>query len=351
MILLNRALFILFVFNVGCAGRSPESQVPDEIPPPANLPQFEQGVKALDQQNYQEAARIFDRLLVAKPATEHDLATTYNSGAAYEGLGNCTRASERYREVIRGSSGKFGRLEAASFYRLSLMYECLGQDVKAITALLDARKRGRELPFSTTQAEIPARLAAAYARVGNRKKALEYFAVASKGLKSIVSQENGKKQQDMLGQSLYLMGQLNPGQRRAEGDPTAYLLGLSMQQPHLLQAVELNHAIWSPKADADLNLAYDNIWKFKFTEPQKQYEFFVRAIQTAREFKRLRMPNENARATAIFNKVEGIEGRLSAEIAKVGATTKLTPEAEKREGLKRDGRIVDPKPKKPAPKK
>ncbi len=345
-----RGLILLISLSLfaGCAGTPNEQLIADETPPPPQLPVFEQGVRALEREQYADAARIFDRLLVAKPATEHDLVTTFNSASAYEGLGNCAKAVDRYREVARGSAGKFQRLESLAYFRLSLMYECLGQDVKAITALLDARKRGRELPFATRHAEIPARLAAAYARIGNRKKALEYFALANKGLKKIVTEETGKKQQDILGQSLFLMGQLNPGQRRAEGDPKAYLQGLSMQQPHLLQAVELRHATWSRKAATDLDVAYDNIWKFKFTNPEAQNDYYVQAIQVVRELKRLKMPNEDAEVAAIFAKADATESRLNIEISKVVEGNRLTPEAEKREGLRREGRLVSPKV--PAPK-
>lgn len=335
-------LFLTIALLGGCAGKPTGEPPAPEIVRPPSLPQFEQGTKALEKEQYGEAARIFDRLLVAKPAAEHDLVTTFNSGAAYEGLGNCTKASERYREVTRGSAGKFPRVESLAFFRLSLMYECLGQDVKAITALLDARKRGRDLPFSTRQAEIPARLAAGYARIGNRKKALEYFAQANAGLKKIVSTESGRQQADIFAQSVFLMGQLNPGQRRAEGDPIAFLQSLSMQQPHLLQAVESGHPIWSPKAAADLELAYDNIWKYKVADPAKQNEYLTQAMQVTRELKRIKMPNENAAAAAIFAKVDATESRLNLEIAKTGDTNKLTPEAEKREGLRREGRLVTP---------
>lgn len=352
--------FLVLLVSIGLAAcaskKKPDDGLPPEVEVRSDLPQFSEGVKALDQERYAEAARIFDQLLVAKPATEHDLVTTYNSAAAYEGLGHCGKAGERYREVTRSSAGKFRGIEAMAFYRLSLMYECLGQDVKAVTALLDARKRGRHLPTSVMQTEIPARLAAAYARLGNRKKALEFFALANKGLKRLVSEQSGKRQQNTLGQSLFLMGQLNPGQRRAEGDPVTFLQSLSMQQPYLLQAVEVGHPVWSAKAANDLDLAYDNIWKYQLKDPEKQNDFFVRAMQVVREMKRLRLPNAEGAVAAVFNKVEATEARLNAEIARGGGLTKLTPEAEKREGLRREGRLVNPEradtlKKKPATKK
>jgi len=352
-LVMMRGLILITVLMTACASRNQAGPVDFESEEPAQLPMFQQGVKALEQEQYNEAARIFDRLLVSKPATEHDLVTTFNSAAAYEGLGNCSKAAERYREVTRASSGKFPRIEGLAFYRLSLMYECLGQDVKSVTALLDARKRGQELPFATLHAEIPARLAAAYARLGNRKKALEYFALAGKGLKRIATQESGKRRQDILGQSLFLMGQLNPAQRRAEGDPVAFLKGLSMQQPHLLQAVELQHPVWSKKAAGDLEMAYDNFWKFKFGDNQKQNDFYIRAMQVVRELKRIRLPKADPEVDAIYAKVDAAERRLNVEIARVAESTKLTPEAEKREGLRREGRLVDPEPlpKKKAPTK
>lgn len=329
------------ILIIACAPTKKADPLPDD-PTPPQLPVFEQGVKALEKEQYSEAARIFDRLLVAKPATEHDLAISYNSAAAYDGMGNCAKAAERYREVVRGSAGKFSSLESAAYFRLSLMYECLGQDIKAITALLDARKRKGSLSFATLNAEIPARLAAAYARLGNQKKALEYFALANKGLKRIVSEESGKRQQEILGQSLFLMGQLSPSQRRAEGDPILFLQSLSMQQPHLLQAAEVKHSVWSQKALADLGLAYSNLWKMVPTDPAKRNEFYVRSLQVTRELKRIRMPNEPPDVEVFFNTLDETERRLNTELAKIDESNKLTPDAEKRESLKKEGKLVNP---------
>lgn len=348
--MIKHLLSLAMIAALSACSSTSEKPAEPEVPP--DLPVFEQGVRALDQQRYEDAAKIFDKLLVAKPASEHDLVIIFNSGAAYEGMGNCAKASERYRQVSRASAGKYAAIESQSFYRLSLMYECLGQDVKLITALLDARKRGRGLPPETLNAEIPARLAAAYARMGNKQKALDYFGIASKGLKKVIADKTGKRQTDALGQTLYLMGQLSSVQRRAEGDPVAFLQGLSMQQPYLLQAVETHHPVWSKRAAEDLETAYDNIWKYQPPEGEKQREFFVRSLQTIAELKRIRMPKDDPPVDAIFEKVDKTEARLRLEMSRYAENNKLTPEAEKREGLKREGRLIDPpKPAKPPVKK
>lgn len=341
--------------SAGCASKSKKDGNKDlvnyEVDAPKENVGFEKGMSALESEDYQEAARIFDRLLVQKPATEFDLVTLYNSGAAYEGLGNCPKAAERYRELVRSFPNKFPRIEGQALFRLSLMYECMNQDNKAITALLDARKRGVGLPAETLKAEIPARLAAAYARLGNRDKALSYFKQASQGLKTVITSSGGRVERDLLGKTLFLMGQLNPAQRRAEGSPTVFMQSLSMQQPYLLQAVELGHPTWSKRSSEDLNLAYSNFWKFKIDNDEQRREFLTRGLQVAAELKRIRVPNSNAQVEALFAQVDKTESRLQNELARVAETNRLTPEAESRQGLKRSGRLVEvPKPK-PPPRK
>lgn len=308
-------------------------------------PDFQRGLRALEKEDFSQAATAFDRLLVARPATEMDLLTTYNSGSAYEGMGQCSRAAERYREVVRSSMGKYARLEALALFRLSLMYECLGNDNKTITALLDAHKRGKELPVEVDRAELPARLAAAYARMGNRAKALEYFNQASDGLKAVLGNgTTARAQKETLSRTLYYMGHLNPAQKQGDADPNGFLQSLSMQQPYLLQAVEMQTNPWSRKAADDLASAYDTMVRFRIAEPDKRSQYYTRSLQVIAELRKIRLPDGGAKEDEIFAKVDRTERRIQSELASVAATTKLTPDAEKREGVMREGRLVDPKP-------
>lgn len=323
-----------------CASKKVESSV-DRGEEESN-PVFERGLKALEQERYAEAAQIFDKILVAQPGTERDLIILYNSAAAYEGMGHCQKAVDRYRSVVRSSKGKFVQLEAQSLFRMSIMYECLGQDTKTITSLLDARKRGKDLPYETQVAEIPGRLAAAYARMGNRDKALEYFNQASEGLKKIVSRTNNHRQKELLGRTLFLMGQLNHSQRSAEARPSSYMQSLSMQQPYLLQAIEMDHPVWSKKAAEDLKLGYENIWKFQIESTEDRRAFYTRGLQVIQELKRIRLPGAGSLAGPLFADLDRTEAKLNAELTKIAEINKLTPAAESREGLKRQGRLVDP---------
>lgn len=352
---MNKYLLIVALIVAGCASqRKPNNGVLKEDSPIQT--KFDQGITALDNEQFSTAAEIFDGILLQKPGTDMDLVAMFNSGIAYEGLGDCKKASERYRQVVRASAKKFKRLEGEALFRLSMAYECMGQDTKAITALLDAKIRGKELPFETLNAEIPARLAAAYSRLGNRQKALEYFNQAGLGLKAIVGQTTGRVQTETIAKTLFLMGKLSPSQRRAEVDPASYLQSISMQQPYLLQAVELHKEPWSRKAETDLKMAFENIWAFKFGENEKDKEnqFYTRGLQTINELRNLRMPKPDIGVDSVFAMVDVTERKLRTELSKVSESTRLTKEAQKREGLKQSGRLVDPKPegqKKKAPGK
>ena len=340
---MKRFIFVLFPLLVACASAPAPQKTMEEINSEAiQQNTFDKGLKQLEQLQYADAAKTFDGLLVAKPATEFDLVALYNSGAAYEGLGECAKASDRYRSAVRSSGSKYPRIEAEALFRLSLMYECLGKDVKAIAALIDAQKRGKSLPTETLQAQIPARLAAAYSRVGNRKKALEYFSIASEGLKKIIARESPVQKKEVLSRTLFMMGALTPAQRDAEVSPQSFFQSLTMQQPYLLQAAEMGHPNWSKRAAEDLIAGYDNIWKYKFDDAEKQRDFYMRGLQAAKELEKIRLPNEGELVASVFTHVIEAESRLQAELSKTAETTHLTPDAQKRQSLKRSGRAVDP---------
>lgn len=336
----------------GCAGKKTVPNLPADtraIPsgPSGDLrpsPGYDRGVKYLDMENYASAADEFDRLLVAKPAAELDLATTFNSGAAYEGLGQCGRAAERYREVARSSAGKFPRLEAQALYRLSLAYECLNENDKTVVALLDARKRAAELPMNIMRAELPARLAAAYSRVGNRELAIKYFTEASQGLKEVLaSGTSARAAKETVAKTLYAMGRLNAAQKRVEGNPVAFVQSLSMQQPYLLQAIELRFPQWTRRATEDLILAYENLLRYSIGDAAGRREYYVRILQVINELRRIRMPDAGPAEDDVFATVDKVEHRVRMYMSELGETTPLTPEAERRETLKQPGRLVDPR--------
>lgn len=341
-----KLLFAVAVFLVvGCASQ-PKYQGPPVTPEAdAIQAQMQKGMKALEREDYNSAADIFDKMLKQKPASEFDLIIQYNDGVAHEGMGDCKRAAELYRQTAHGSIAmKTPKVEAESLYRLSFAYDCLGDDRKSVAALLDARRRSSGLTPDVSQAELPARLAAGYARLGERAKATQYFKEALNGLKrTLVSAGTTTKvQQRFAARTLYAMGQLTTRQRSLSIEPNAFLKSLSVQQPYLLQSAEQAVRPESQKAAEDLIFAYENFLRLTPAEPEKTRPFLELALQDIAELKRIRMPGKGVMVDEIYDKVDVQESRVRQMLMAQSETMPLTDAAKGREGLRRQGRTVGP---------
>jgi tetratricopeptide (TPR) repeat protein len=334
---------ILPILALACS--STPKKVSSSRPTSSAQAKLEEAIQAMERSDFGSAAEIFDKMLMQKPASEFDLIIIYNDGVAHENLNECKRAAELYRKAISGASAlRIPRVEAESYYRLSLAYECLGDDQKTIVSLLDTRKRAKNLAPELSAAELPARLATAYARIGQRDKALQYFKEAGNGLKVALTQAGttSRIQQAFAARILYAMGTLTPIQKGLNGDPKSFLSALAMQQPYLLQSAELNVAPDSRKAADELIFAYENLLKMKPADMLGRRQFLQIALQDIAEIKKIRLPNKGPLVDEIYDKIDEQESRIRQQLVTVSDTTPLTPEAQSREGLKRQGRVVSP---------
>lgn len=345
-----------FLFLLGCSSLSPSSEEPD-----ASLPKvdsklertFEQGLNELGAENYARAAKIFDSILVQNPASEFDLITLFNSAAAYEGLGNCTTAGKRYRQLAQTAAKNFPRIEAQALYRLSYAYECLGYPEKVVASLVDVKKRASFLPDETAKAEVPARLAAAYAQMGQIDVAKKYFDEAEAGIKQLRRTQSQRPDLPaLLARTYFFMGRVQDRQgTRTTSDQ--FFQGLRFQQAYLIKAIEINQMPWSRKAADKILEAYRDMWTY-MDEARKQaaknsYQeeravvlgWVESGLQALLELKTLRFPGgpESAESKRLFSQLDEEQRRMQEFLAEFATSHPLTPEAEKRQGLKREGRV------------
>ncbi|MGZ3724075.1 MAG: hypothetical protein ACXVA9_14125, partial [Bdellovibrionales bacterium] len=75
-------------------------------------------------------------------------------------------------------------------------------------------------------------------------------------------------------------------------------------------------------------------------------EFYTRGLQTINELRKIRMNKPDPGIDSVFALLDETESKLQNELAKGAETNKLTPSAEKREGMHQNGRLIDPKAKK-----
>lgn len=204
------ALVIAALSLVSCASKQAKDSTDEgesfESPvPPADQQAFERGMSHLEREEYELALEEFDRIIESNPSSEFHLVTLFNRGAALEGMGKCSESTKAYRQTLRLANKRYRRIEAQALFRLAYTYECLGDIPKQIASLRDAMRRRKFLSQEISAAELPARLAAAYARTGNLKTAEKYFAEAQKGL-MLVHTEAGDplQRKELLARTLFL---------------------------------------------------------------------------------------------------------------------------------------------------
>ena len=297
---------------------------------------FERASRALEEKNYSQAAQLFDQLRASKPTSEGDFISLFNAGVAYENMKDCQQASIRYRQVIQGSVKKYPRLQALAHYNMSSVYECLGDDTKALASLLEARKLKIHLPNQIGLTEMPARLAAFYAELGDRKTAMKFFEEASQGLKRVGAETaDSKKFNQKIGQILFLMGRLSDRDMAVQSNPVNSLRAIEFQQPFLLQAVEMEAEPWTRDAKSQLTTAYRNVSRWMAKPNYEGAPVIQEALIQLRALKGLRFPKESAKANEMFEELDIEEKKWVSFLAKAAEVNKLTPESQKREGLKR----------------
>ncbi len=365
--MLKYFLVLVLVGLVGCmtpAQQRANQRKAGEEMSEEQMQEFNRGLDYLEKEDYPAALRVFDKLLVEKPASELDLIILYDSGAALEGMGQCAKAAQRYRQVARGAVKKFPRMQGEALYRLSYTYECLGEDQKVIAALLDVKKFENEMPQEVSKAEAPARLAAAYARIENRTQAKAYFAQAERGLQDLQSQiMTKKKATEVSAKTLFFMGRLNSLEQQASKKTEDYIESLITLQPFLIRSASLDVAPWSEKAAEQILNAYKRLVEILDSTKVQQdpkdadmnehltrtarislLKFAVQAIEDLKTKKIPGLPQKGSLEERVYNQLLVYEKQIHGLLEKSSELQLKTPEARKREGLKREGRIKDKHP-------
>jgi hypothetical protein len=336
---------------VGCASTSKGPKPPEA----RAVAQFDKGYKFLETEDYTQASLIFETILVQNPATEFDMVAMFDAGAAREGMRDCKGAADRYRKVAFAAHGAVPQLKAQALYRLSFAYECLGDDTKVIASLLDVQKESGNLTEEIIRAELPARLAVAYARVGNSHQATIYFDQANRGLSELKNMHRTKAQyRDLIGRTLFFMGRVNLPDDKVKDRPRAYLENIRALQNYLYQAVEMEVPTWSERSLQQLHNAYEQLWSFVDDVHTNAQDPLIRenqdrktrldiareaikSLETLRNYQTT--PEQPGGALYKLNFIISREQQKFNQLVASNANTTLPSlEDQKREGLRREGR-------------
>lgn len=357
--LVNIFLFTLAI-AIGCSRLSkPDTEASFESQTRDNDQTiFGTALKHMESEHFEAAIVELDKILKSDPNSEFGLVALFNKASALEGLEKCQEASVVYRQVVNLSGKKFPRIEAQSLFRLSYCFECLGQTVKQIASLKDALKRKKFLSSDVAEAELPARLAAAYAKNGDLKTAEKYFSLSQKGLKDIYRDgESPSNRKELLAKTLYFMGRVQPNLETLPEHANAYIGSLRYLQGYLLKSSEMGSRDWSPRASKNLKEAYVAIWQalnhppsFSKGTDEGEVENNLRMwkirlargiLENIQILKSMRFPDpaEATEVQSIFSEIELQERKVEIYLADLAIGNDLTPDAKRREGLRRQGRI------------
>jgi tetratricopeptide (TPR) repeat protein len=358
----------LIFLSVGCASVKKAFRVIDN-PSLATARQetqvpklYRQGLEQLENGEDKAAIASFEQMQIEEPASSYTQVAIFNSARAYENLGDCKNAIERYRQVSRSAERLAPRLQALALYTMSFCFETLGQDTETVASLNDAYARISQLPVEIARAELPARLASAYARAGNFAQAQSYYHQAEAGVAQLRRNIDRKEVPEWLPRTLYFMGHLSFAKIPLD-EFEVTLRPLAQSQIYLLQAAELGSDQhlnqWSKKAGDELMQNYRDIWKvFENDKPGKeddavlargklQKERWVRAqifYDYLKKMEDYRLPPEkpsNEKVKAIYILVKDLKGRLNQILSEPSVTGELTPDAQRRLERVR-GRVLNP---------
>lgn len=294
-----------------------------------------------------DAARVsYETIQQRFPQSLYFEAARLGQAQSLEGLGRYTEALELNKDIANKNRAYRPEIAAIAFYHMSFCYEALGDDLKTVAALLDAKTLSAKLPPAIANAEIPARLAQVYGRQGRQDEAIAYLNEAEKGLAKVRDQGEKDLDKSWLAKTYVQMGSVSTNQLSAEGyEP--FLLGQALVQPYLLKALSLDDPEWSKKAASKLKETYRDLYlQLESFHEQRQLQAdlggkFLNNIDQAELYKPISELTLNAYEKDFYTFLSEVKKKTEKILFERGETMGLTPESQELNSLKRAGRIVE----------
>ena len=269
--MLRYFLIILAVFMSGACAQITKNR--SEIPQGLTDPEIIQDAQSLLQHGKnEEALKAFQEFSQNKRSSIYFLESRLGEAQAELALENFQGALEISREVSVIAGKEKLDMSARAFYLMAFAQEGLGDDLKALAALLDAYRLRSYLPAQVGQAEIPARLASIYGKLGREAQASKYLTEAEKGLQKVSASVPPTEAKSWMARTYFQMGSVTTSQLSGDNF-SQFVDGQRWVQVYLIKAIKQNDPIWSPKALASLQQIYRDLLKVVDTEQVRQNQY------------------------------------------------------------------------------
>lgn len=275
--------------------------------------------------NYQQVSEKVADFFKSNPQAYHWYALMFYDGIAKEGLEAWSGAVAIYQQIVDRSFNREMEFVALAFYRRAYCFEVLLENEKALASLADAAKLQAYLPLEVSLAEIPARIASLHARFQQTALSDLYTRKAERGIQKLKALRRNSNV-EWIGKSLVKMGSLSLTQIDEESF-RQNMVTLRRNQRYLIQAIELNHPLWSIEAQKLLLSHYTNLWNFIVSykapktvdweidlvqESNKKSEFLSLYLESLDSLKNYEAPTESSaylQTAIVYNQIKGIESQ------------------------------------------
>jgi len=331
-------------------------------PPPSPDIQEKVEMKAaqdlLDQGNFHEALESFSAFQKRHPQSHFYQAADLGQAEAWAGLAHWTEAAALYRNVYLRTVKDEPAIAAKAVYELSFAYEALGDELKTVGTLLDARKMKSYLPPEAALAEIPARLAMIYGKVDQEGPSLAYLKEADQGLDQVMKMKHTDLDKSWLAKTYFQMGSVSTNQLSVETF-AAFARGQKAVQVYLIRDLQLQDPVWSQKALLHLKATYGELYNTMMDMPlmtgiestvalrmkkEQQVELgseLIDLVNQANLYKPLPSQAMNTLQTDFYGYLNEIQKNTEKLLYSGGEGLGLTRESLELNGLKRRGHIRD----------
>jgi tetratricopeptide (TPR) repeat protein len=307
--------------------------------------------KALDAQNYAAADSLYVEFQKKFPNSVFFQRAQLGRAKALEFQGRWAEAAELYRTTVEATRTHQPEIAAQGLYQLSFCYENLGDESRVLASLKDALRLKEYLKPEQALAEVPARLAASYNRMGLQQEAQQYFREAERGILQVRASQTEQESAVWLSSTYYRMGVFSTNQVSEENLQSS-LDTLKIVQIFSLRSSEEGGQPWSKMASQGLIANYRDLWNTIQQIPlikamdqgaalreqtERQLNYTGQLLALMNELKQYRAPEGKTRvdATELFTFLNKLEIQAQSFLTAKGIRNPLTPEAESLGGLKR----------------
>lgn len=299
------------------------------------------------------------------PASLYLQASRLQEGQCLELLGRGTEARQIYVDVREKTLGTEPGLAALAEWRLSFNAESQGDDLKALSHVLSAESKIELLPEDVAYAELPARKAVLFHRLGRDEDANVAIRKAESGLRYLLTDGKHRPEANWLAKVYFEMGQ-SLMVHVNEDNFDRFLQAQGLAQKYLLKAMSKGNRQWSGQAEKVLTQNYTDYFNaVQAVSPvsgldpavglrvqrETQTRMFGPFLQLIDQALSLRPTTENTNSfeKSFFEFALQMKEKVRAQLYTNSETMVLTEESRLLNGIRRAGRILDKGPAEPRP--